>query len=596
LAASITLVAFVGHHLMQRAKAREAWSHSHPAAGSLIDRAASLRHDGPVARVDELKGNGRIYLVQIGNHTAPYSIDDFAQWLHSKYSLDVQVLPPMILPHSAWDPERKQYVAELLYEQIKREHPDLAADSNAYLIGFTDADMHSIQNKWIFSHTQRFWRDAVISTNSEISWYNREREHEDANTASKEFQARVRRILLKDVAILYWHLPGNNDPTSLLHDYLDPGIAVDDIYESDLDPARTSTGESLSSPGIFLTYSAKEGIKPLPGSPIQESDGDPNLLAHDESQEIFHVNLASGILVDRHTDLNIPDAIPIHFQRVTRDGLGGSHSFGISGTDNYDDFLYSNDNIRDYISHADGSRDELVRVPIWMPFQSFAKYVDTGYSGRYYEMHWRTTPFGHYDLKRYDGEVRTFLPCSGPELLCYMIGIRNAQGQEIKFDRDAARKLTQLTSPNGSWLRFSYGPGNHIDEINDSRGRTVRYGYDGSNRLTAVTYPTGEVYHYEYDSTQHLLAFSVSPDAKSEPRVMLRNEYENGRVVKQTLADGSAYTYKYTVESGGSVVGVDVRTPDGKIFNLEIMKGYSDATVRELTPQPVAGKGHSGSR
>lgn len=392
-------------------------------------------------------------------------------------------------------------------------------------------------------------------------------------------------------------MPRNNDSTSLLQDYLDPGTPAEDIYESDLDPARTSTGEYVSGSSITFTYSAKDGIKPLPGAPIQDCcDRDPNIPRSDESQEVFEVNLAAGLLVDTRTDFNLPDTIPIQFQRTIRDGWGGLHPFGISGTDNYDDFLYSYDNIRDYIAHADGNREELVRVPIWMPFQSFAKYVDTGYSGKYYEMHWRTSPTGHYDLKRYDGEVKTFLPCSKPELPCYLIGLRNPQGQELKFNRDDNRRLTQLTSPNGSWLRLSYGPSNHIAEIEDNRGRTVRYGYNDRNQLTSVTYPSGEVYHYEYDSTQHLLTFSVAQDAKTEPRVLLRNVYEKGRVTKQTFADGTAYTYNYTVADDGSVIGVVVRTPEGRVFNIEVCDGYSTSTVHEEIQQPSGQKGQAASR
>jgi len=133
---------------------------------------------------------------------------------------------------------------------------------------------------------------------------------------------------------------------------------------------------------------------------------------------------------------------------------------------------------------------------------------------------------------------------------------------------------------------LSYGPNDHIIEINDSRGRTVRYGYDEHNRLITVTYPSGEVYHYEYDSTQHLLTFSLSPDAKSAPRVLLRNEYESGRVTKQTFAEGATYTYSYTVASDGSVIAASVHTPDGRVFTIEFREGYSDSTVREQTPQP----------
>jgi hypothetical protein len=37
----------------------------------------------------------------------------------------------------------------------------------------------------------------------------------------------MRRILLKDIALLYWHLPFNNDPTSLLDETLNPDKPID---------------------------------------------------------------------------------------------------------------------------------------------------------------------------------------------------------------------------------------------------------------------------------------------------------------------------------------------------------------------------------
>src|SRR5207245_2516016 len=80
-------------------------------------RSRAAYHNGPIAEVNELTGNGRIYLVQMGPHPAAYGVDDLAEWLRSKYGLQVQVLPPMQLDKSAWDSGRKQYVAELLYEQ-----------------------------------------------------------------------------------------------------------------------------------------------------------------------------------------------------------------------------------------------------------------------------------------------------------------------------------------------------------------------------------------------------------------------------------------------------------------------------------------------
>jgi len=585
LAVCAAVLVFVGQRLIQSVAHRadiQYWSKTY------------TPHVGPVARLDELKGNGRIYLVQMGEHKGPYSLYDFAQWLHSKYALDVQVIPAIAIDSSAWDSERKQYVAELLYEQIKREHPDLATNPNAYLIGFTDADMYSVLNGWKYTFTQRYEsRFAVISTNEEMKWYNWARAKGDADTAAERFEARLRRILLKDVAIVYWRLPLNNDPTSVISNDLNPGIPTEDIYESDLDPARTRWGQSEGEPCVFFLYSAESGTKPLSGTLIRTCS-DKNLPEHDESAELFEVDLRLGLLVDKHTDFNLPDAVPIQFQRDTRDGWSGPNPFGISGTDSYDEFLSSADNIKISVVHADGGRTELVRVPRWLPMLSRVKYVDTDLSGKALEMRWHSDPFEHYDLKSFDGAVLTYLPCDRPKVLCYLTGYRNAQGQELKFERDSSRRLTRLTAPNGSWLRLNYGPSDHIVEISDSRGRTVRYGYDERNRLISVTYPSGEVFHYEYDNTQHLLTFSVSPDAKTAPLVLLRNEYESGRIAKQTFADGATYTYNYNLANDGSVNAARVRTPDGRIFNIDVGGDYS--TVREQNPQPIVQEGRPASR
>jgi YD repeat-containing protein len=395
---------------------------------------------------------------------------------------------------------------------------------------------------------------------------------------------------LKDVAMLYWHLQPNNDPTSLLHQTLDPDFPAEDIYESDLDPTRTQWGQYQGEPCMFFNYSAKDSLKPLQERLIRTcSESIPS--QHDESVELFQVDLRLGLLIDKHTDFNLPDTIPIRFQRVTRDGWKGLHPFGISGTDNYDKFLLSADNINFTIEEADGGATNLVGNPRWLAglwplkYDSLVKYVDADFSGKYYEMRWHPTPLSHYEVKRYDGEIENYCTCD-TALTCYQTGYRNSQGQEIKFDRDKDRKLTQLTSPNRSWLHFSYGPSNHIAQIDDSQGRTVHYGYDERNRLISVIYPDGEIYHYEYDNTQHLLTFSVAPDAETTPRLVLRNEYEDGRIAKQTFADGSTYSYNYTLAKNGAIREASVHTPDGRIFKLEITEW--DSTIREQDTHPVA--------
>ena len=540
---------------------RRIWNRQRPASRH------SLHHIGPVARLDQLKGTGRIYLVQMGDHKDPYSLDDFAKWLHSRYALDVVVLPPVKIDKSAWNARRRQYEAQSLFAQMKHDFPDLALDPDAYLIGFTDADLYSSHQYWRSTFTQRdLARAAVISSDGmQDSPLERLILHAGAD---EHFHARLRRILLKDVALLYWHLPTNDDPTSLLHDTLDPDLPAEDIFESDINPALSPNGEAEGEPCVFFTYSQRQGIKPLPGRLIR-SCGETLRPEDDTSIEKFELDLRLGLLIDLHTDFNLPDDIPIQFERATRDGWRNQNPFGISGTDSYDEFLSSPDNITISVVAADSSRRELVRSPRGLANLSLVTYVDQNTPG-FYDLRWRPTPFEHYDLRRFDGTVKAYLPCLGRGEMCYLTGYRNPQGEELKFERGDHRRLMRLTSPNRSSISLEYTSLGSISQITDSTGRVVRYSYDDKNRLTRVAYPTGESCHHEYDDAQHLLAFSVSHGLTAKPDMMMRNEYANGLLVKQTLADGSVYSYDYTLSDKHAINGATVHSADGRVFRLDI--------------------------
>ena len=110
----------------------------------------------------------------------------------------------------------------------------------------------------------------------------------------------------------------------------------------------------------------------------------------------------------------------------------------------------------------------------------------------------------------------------------------------------------------------------------------MRYGYDGQNRLTSVSYSTGEVCRYEYDGTQHLLAFSEAPNVKTAPRVLMRNEYANGLLMRQTMADGGVYSYTYDSTEATKIRSATVKSADGRIFHLDI--AYASSTVHEEGP------------
>ena len=555
---------------------RNQWRAAHP---------YQVSFNSPVAGLDQLKGSGRIYLVQMGPHTIPYSLEDFAAWLKYKYKLDVQVLPPTALDPAAWDQSRKQYIAEMLYAQLKRDHPDLAADSTAYLYGVTDADMYSVQYFWDSTFTMRDSHRAAVISAARMKDSPSEKLGISEQFAKEQLQQRLRRILLKDVAVQYWDLPLNNDPSSLLHQTLNPDLPTDDIRVSDLDPEHTPYGRPEGEPCVLLRYSAKSGIHPAPGRLIQPCwhlDKDtPN-----PSDETFEFALGYGILTDRSFDFYLPDSVPIEFERVTRDGWKGPMGFGISGSHNYDSFLQSSDMVVIEVVNGDSSRFPLQRKPnLPLPLAAL-KYVDTTYSGKMYEMRWYGSPSERFELKKFNGDVQTFLPCDN-KVICYQNGFRNAAGQQLTFQRDERRRLMRITSPGNQWIAFTYGPENHIIEINDSQGRKVDYGYDQRNRMVRVSYPSGEVHLYDYDDQQHLLTFSVATDAKSQPRLMLRNTWRGDWLTSQTLADGSVY--KYNLQGlPGDIRSATLSTPDGQRFELQM--DHDGSTIWERSGPEKPGK------
>ena len=573
---------------------------SQMAPGTSVPESAPLPHRQVVSPA-ELHGKGRIYLLQLGPHTEAYSVADLAQWLGRKYSIDVQVLPATSLSAGAWDEDRKMYTAERLILQIRRDHPALAVDPNSWLIGITDAKMYSAGESWDWSISQRGERAAIISS------YDTPESCEAGGTTAGPALCdrpstavnRLRRTLLKDVGVLFWDLPMNNNPQSVLYSVLDPDVPGTDIYESELAPVRSEWGEYLSDPCIVFTYSAQQGTRASlqngrlfqecsPDSVYEESLPDTTNAAPDTSEERMAVRLALGSIAERHTDFYVPGPVPIRFERANGVEWLGKSSFGLNGGHIYDAYVGSDDNmVTINVVNATEWRSDLVRVPKDFASLALNKWVDTG-SGNYLQLRWRETPAPHFYLSHLDGAVESYLPCSGSEM-CLLNGYRDGQGHELAMKRDGKRRLTDLSSAKDTWLRLTYDETSAqckecISEIHDSGGRKVLYRYDSQGRLVEVTYPSGEHMLYGYDES-HLVSVSVSHVGDTRPpAVLVTNIFADGKLSRQTFPDGSIYTYSYVVDKDGAVESATVQTPRGVFY---ISFDCDAANVRE---QPIAEK------
>ena len=558
-----------------------------------------------VVSPNELHGKGRIYLLQLGPHTDGYSVADMAQWLGHKYSLDVQVLPASDLGTVALDEDRHMYIAERLLQQIQRDHPEQAADPNAWLIGFTDAQMYLAESgaDAVFSAHDSY-RAAIISSHDAAA----ECEPDalaPCNPTAPTLADRLRRILLKEVALLFWNLPTNSDPASVLYSNLDLDVPGTDIYKSDLNPAASEWGESNGDPCLVFTYSAQQGMKPYVengrrfwgcwyDTVSEQSWSDTPNTAPDTGEERMLVRLATGTVVQRHMDFYMPGPVPISFERANGVEWLGKSSFGLNGGQIYDAQLSSGDHMAtiNVVNAADWEAD-LVRVPKDLPTLALIKWVDSK-SGNNLQLRWREAPPPHFYLTHLDGAVETYMPCSGSEM-CLLNGYRDGQGHELTMKRDAKRRLTNLSSAKDSWLQLSYHETSAqcqrcISEIHDSQGRKILYSYDSQGRLVDVTYPSGEHILYGYDELQHLASVSVSHTGDTQPpTVLVTNKFEYGKLSSQTFADGSVYTYHYFLDKDGNVESARVHTPQG-VFYISFQ--CNGANIREQpsgaapAPQP----------
>jgi RHS repeat-associated protein len=266
------------------------------------------------------------------------------------------------------------------------------------------------------------------------------------------------------------------------------------------------------------------------------------------------VDLNTGLFVYHKTDLVVPDVIPITVEQVYRQDDTNHHSFGLGMTNAYELQLWGKiDNFQEvWLVLPDGGKVYFTRTS---PGASFAGA----------ELVSHTTPGLYYDAKlKYNEDL------SGWELtltdgLTYIFGslqplqaIRDRYGDVLTITRERGTEgnITQITSPHGRWVKFSY-EGGYISEVRDNAGQSLKYKYRGSGLLEQVTDAAGRVTHYEWNGANQMSAVS---DGRGTTYV--ENEYNaQERVSKEKLANSGTYNFSYTENKSGEVESTTVTDP-----------------------------------
>lgn len=299
----------------------------------------------------------------------------------------------------------------------------------------------------------------------------------------------------------------------------------------------------------------------------------------------------TGLFVYDKTDLALSDTMPVTLSRTYRPNDLQPRAFGVGATHPYDMTI-----IGDNGSHSpsygelilpDGAR---IRYERTNPDVSPAAFEHTATPTVFYKSMMVATSggiVGGWDIRLRDGTTFHFMKRSRGIWIhsvdVYLTGIEDRYGNTVTIQRDDSLRITRITSPNGRWMEFTYDTApvypNRIVEARDNLGRTVSYTYDAAGRLWKVRDAKGGVTEYTYDGDNRMLTIK---DARGI--VYLTNEYDgNGRVFRQTQADGTTYLFSYILDANGVVTATDVTDARGIVRRFTFnASGYTLTETRAV--------------
>lgn len=269
------------------------------------------------------------------------------------------------------------------------------------------------------------------------------------------------------------------------------------------------------------------------------------------------VSLSTGQFTHTERDLWLPDVVPIDLKRSYRALDLNKRTFGIGMTDPHNIFLWSAQQYQEVdLILPSGSRVHYARTSPGSGYNDaiFSTVVGGQWSGS--TIAWNATRSG-WDLVFRDGR-KWYFPEYTP--LTEMV---DANGNKTTIVRQYGNSgpITRIDSPNGRWITFISNTNGVVTSATDNGGRTFAYTYDASNQLATVTDPAGGIRRYTWDANHRLMSVK-DPNGN----IIVQNVYDaNGRVTQQTEADGSTFTYAYTLDGNGKVTQTDLTDRRGNV-------------------------------
>jgi hypothetical protein len=139
------------------------------------------------------------------------NITMLVEYYRTKYGVEAKVLRPAFLDPNAWDNERGQVVGESVIASLKAVHGRVVSDPGAVIIGLVTPDLYiRARTDWAWAFGLRAeGRFAVVST-ARMSW-------PGGSVGEEGVPARLRKMVGKDVGLMYFGLSASDDPHSVMY-------------------------------------------------------------------------------------------------------------------------------------------------------------------------------------------------------------------------------------------------------------------------------------------------------------------------------------------------------------------------------------------
>jgi YD repeat-containing protein len=519
---------------------------------------------------------GRVYLLPM-DEDAAVMLGDFPGYFKARLGIDVTILPMLSLvderlnvgaPGAATAPAKVsaaagQVSAEKVIDYMLREKPEILAELDSALIGVTSRDMTIESYGWRFATAyRRDGRFAIISTNRlhDVPWY--------AGENPDVFPVRVRKVVLKNIALLHYPLDLSADPTSALAAGITSGADTDAMGENLLgESGAWQSSRDPAPPCVTIT----RGPGGRQAWRIDCNDRAPN----DSRYELFENYTQIPLFIQARTDLPFGGEYPLPFTRVYRPKDPASREFGIGATHSLGMMLYSEkagtsdvdlclaDGARVAFHAADGVAGTLSSLGQAKQDGAQAQAVlkSRAESGRF-SLATLTWTGNDWRLKTLDGWTYQFMSngVNHPGHEGVLTGIEVAPDEGFRFAWTGGfGKALRVEAPDHSWMEMEYDGQRRIRESRSSTGRVVDYEYDSGGRLASVRDAENGDERYEYDAKSQMTAV-----LDSHGRALLKNTYNDaGDIVEQVLADGRKLAYEYRRDERGAIEWMKFTDPLG---------------------------------